>query len=248
MSNTVSSLEMYPFQRRPSLPSPPSLTTLATILSSLLTVTTTASPFCNGAVYGSPYMYSCLQALGQFPTASDPRYFVEMQVRSAPPTYVWPAFRDPRGIEFQNTVVQLPRMVSRGSFGFPQIHLPLLFRQLLPPALEVTAEAIYSYPGTQTPTSTPLIAWPAVHEAGTSIATACLSMNQGGTAVVNGIENKPALGMFVWQDGADFQWLMNHDMGYAIPPGLNPNPPADFLRELKANASTSAEGLERVGR
>ncbi|KAI4091942.1 MAG: hypothetical protein LQ344_003760 [Seirophora lacunosa] len=217
---------MYPFQRRPPLPSPPSLTTLATILSSLLTVTTTASPFCNGAIYGSPYMYSCLQALGQFPTASDPRYFVEMQVRSAPPTYVWSAFQDPRGIEFQNTVVQLPRMVSRGDCNI----------------------AIYSYPGTQTPTSTPLIAWPAVHEAGTSIATACLSISLGGTAVVNDVENKPALGMFVWQDGADFQWLMNHDMGYAIPPGLNPNPPADFLRELKANASTSAEGLEGVGR
>lgn len=137
MSNTVSPLEMYPFQQRPSLLSPPSLATLAIILSSLLTVATTASPFCNGATYGSPYMYSCLQALGQFPTASDPRYFVEMQVRSAPPTYVWPAFQDPRGIEFQNTVVQLPRMVSRGPFGFPQNYFLLFFRQLLPLALEV---------------------------------------------------------------------------------------------------------------
>ncbi|KAL9010335.1 MAG: hypothetical protein Q9173_004719 [Seirophora scorigena] len=240
MSNTVSSLEMYPFPRRPPLPSPLSLATLAIILSSLLTVTTAASPFCNGATYGSPHMYSCLQALGQLPTAPDPRYFVEMQVRSAPPTYVWPAFQDPRGPQFQNTVVQLPRLVSRVSssrLGSGDNSLQ-----------KTTAEAIYSYPGTQTPTSTPLIAWPAVHEAGTSIAAACLSINQGGTAVVNGIENNPALGMFVWQDGADFQWLMNHDMGYAIPPGLNPNPPTAFLRELKANASTDAEGFEGVGR
>ncbi|KAL8710019.1 MAG: hypothetical protein Q9220_005290 [cf. Caloplaca sp. 1 TL-2023] len=99
--------------------------------------------------------------------------------------------------------------------------------------------AIYSIPGTQTPTYTPLVAWPAVIEAGNVIAAACLSINQAGTAIVDDMDGKPALGMFIWQDGADFQWLMNHNMGFAVPPGFNPNPPSVELEGLKANVSAS---------
>ena len=78
------------------------------------------------------------------------------------------------------------------------------------------------------------------------IATACLSINQAGTAIVNDIGGQPALGIFIWKDGADFQWLVNNCMGYAIPPPMNPNPPSGTLEHLSVNVSTSEVDFKSV--
>ena len=70
--------------------------------------------FCNRNVYGSPISIECIGSLANFPINDNAvRWFVEQQLRTAPPQAVWNSFKDPRGPERQS-IVQLPRRVSFG--------------------------------------------------------------------------------------------------------------------------------------
>ena len=71
--------------------------------------------FCNRDVYGSPISIDCIGSVSNFPINDYAiRWFVEQQLRTAPPRAVWNAFQDPRGPEERQTIVQLPRRLSSG--------------------------------------------------------------------------------------------------------------------------------------
>ena len=55
------------------------------------------------------------------------------------------------------------------------------------------------------------------------------------------IHNQPALSIFMWQDGANFQWLVNHNMGFANPPEMNPDPLMGVMREMMMRNNSGAE-------
>ena len=71
--------------------------------------------FCNRNVYGNPISTDCIGSLAQFPISDTAiRWFVEQQLRTAPPQAVWNSFQDGRGPAERQTIVQLPRRVSWG--------------------------------------------------------------------------------------------------------------------------------------
>ena len=71
--------------------------------------------FCNRNVYGDPVSTDCIGSLAQFPISDNTiRWFVEQQLRTAPPQSVWSSFQDARGPAERQTLVQLPRRISWG--------------------------------------------------------------------------------------------------------------------------------------
>ena len=71
--------------------------------------------FWNRNVYGNPISIDCIGTLANFPINDYAiHWFVEQQLRTAPPQAVWNSFRDPRGPKDRQTIVQLPRRVSFG--------------------------------------------------------------------------------------------------------------------------------------
>ena len=71
--------------------------------------------FCNRNVYGSPISIDCIGSLANFPINDYAiRWFVEQQLRTAPPQAVWDSFQDPRRPGERQTIVQLPRRISFG--------------------------------------------------------------------------------------------------------------------------------------
>lgn len=79
--------------------------------------------FCNAGVYGSPISTQCIGIFARFPIQDTAvQYFVEQQLRTAPPQAVWNAFRDPRPPGEAQAIVQLPKRVS---FGKPILQLDL---------------------------------------------------------------------------------------------------------------------------
>ena len=71
--------------------------------------------FCNENVYGNPISIDCIGSLANFPINDNAiRWFVEQQLRTAPPQAVWGSFQDPRSPGERQTIVQLPRRVSSG--------------------------------------------------------------------------------------------------------------------------------------
>lgn len=58
----------------------------------------------------------------------------------------------------------------------------------------------------------------------------------------------PALSLFVWEDGAPFDWLMNHYMTDEFP--IPPDPTLDPLGQSELNAIlhlANGTGLENTG-
>ena len=39
------------------------------------------------------------------------------------------------------------------------------------------------------------------------------------------INGGPGLSLFMWEDGAPFEFLLNHDNGLEFPPGMSPSNP-----------------------
>lgn len=73
------------------------------------------TPHCNGGLYGTPVSVQCINAHVRFPIHDTAvHYFVEQQMRTAPPAASWNAFKDPRPPNEQQTIVQLPKWVSSG--------------------------------------------------------------------------------------------------------------------------------------
>lgn len=71
--------------------------------------------FCNGNVYGSPISPQCVSTLARFPIHDTTvHYFVEQQMRTAPPKAVWDKVIDPRPPNEKQSIVQLPKRVSYG--------------------------------------------------------------------------------------------------------------------------------------
>lgn len=58
---------------------------------------TDSDVFCNAGVYGNPVSIQCIGILARFPIHDMAvHYFVEQQLRTAPPQAVWNGFKDPR--------------------------------------------------------------------------------------------------------------------------------------------------------
>lgn len=71
--------------------------------------------FCNAGVYGNPVSTQCIGILARFPIHDTAfHYFVEQQLRTAPPEAVWNGFKDPRPPGQAQAIVQLPKWVSFG--------------------------------------------------------------------------------------------------------------------------------------
>ena len=70
---------------------------------------------CNGRLYGNPISAECISTLASFPIHDTAvHYFVEQQLRTAPPAAVWDGFKDPRPPSEAQTIVQLPKWTSYG--------------------------------------------------------------------------------------------------------------------------------------
>ena len=70
---------------------------------------------CDPTRYGIPSQPHCLQALAKFPIDRYTQYFVEQQMRSAPPDMDYKGFRDPRAPALRMPLVQLPKFMSYGT-------------------------------------------------------------------------------------------------------------------------------------
>ena len=78
------------------------------------------APHCNSDIYGKPLSVHCIHTLARFPVHDTAvHYFVEQQMRTAPPAAVWDAFKDPRSPGEKQTIVQLPKWISSGELLFP---------------------------------------------------------------------------------------------------------------------------------
>ena len=78
-------------------------------------------PYCNRDVYGKPVSTQCFNVLSRFPIQDTAvHFFVEQQMRSAPPEATWDSFRDSRPWHDRQAIVQLPKWVS---YGQPSFHL-----------------------------------------------------------------------------------------------------------------------------
>ena len=79
---------------------------------------TSYTPYCNGDIYGKPVSIQCISILARFPVHDTAvRYFVEQQMRTAPPAANWDAFTDPRPPNQKQAIVQLPKWISQGQIS-----------------------------------------------------------------------------------------------------------------------------------
>lgn len=75
-----------------------------------------STPTCND-IYGSPTQADCTAALASLPRDTAVHYFVEQQIRTAPPVANWIPFVD-HGERDPQLIVQLPKWWSRGESDF----------------------------------------------------------------------------------------------------------------------------------
>ena len=76
-------------------------------------------PYCDSDVYGKPLLAECVHVLARFPLHDTAvRFFVEQQMRTAPPAAIWSSFRDWRSPVDRQTIIQLPKWVSYGQLSF----------------------------------------------------------------------------------------------------------------------------------
>ena len=81
-------------------------------------------PYCDSDVYGKPDLAECVSVISRFPLQDTAvRYFVEQQMRTAPPVAAWSLFRDLRSPEDRQMIVQLPKWVSYGQLSFLYLSL-----------------------------------------------------------------------------------------------------------------------------
>ena len=81
-------------------------------------------PYCSGDVYGRPIFVDCFNGLTRFPVHDTAvRFFVEQQMRTAPPAAAWDSFKDSRPPNQRQTIVQLPKWVSYGQLSFSDLAL-----------------------------------------------------------------------------------------------------------------------------
>lgn len=73
-----------------------------------------AYPKCNGGLYGSPTYADCHHALSSIPQDTAIHFFVEQQLRTAPPQADWEYFPDLRPLRYQLPHAQTPKWWSRG--------------------------------------------------------------------------------------------------------------------------------------
>ena len=60
--------------------------------------------------------------------------------------------------------------------------------------------------------------------------------------VLPDIHGQPGLSLFMWKDGAPFEWLLNHENTLEFPPGMDPVNPKSLL-----NNATLMMGLRNGG-
>ncbi|CAD6575631.1 MAG: hypothetical protein ASARMPREDX12_007399 [Alectoria sarmentosa] len=126
-------------------------------------------------------------------------------MRTAPPVAVWHKFIDPRPPNAKQSIVQLPKRISYGTCNVALFSFYSKDRKLV--------------------NSSPALAWSDIFSAGLNLDNDCLTHHEGGAIVVNDTRGKPGLSLFVWEDGAPFEWLLNHENILEFPPGMDPTNP-----------------------
>lgn len=72
--------------------------------------------FCDRSRYGIPSKSNCYQALARFPIERYTQYFVEEQLRSAPPNMEYKGFRDARAPAIREPLAHTPKLMFYGTF------------------------------------------------------------------------------------------------------------------------------------
>ena len=66
-------------------------------------------------------------------------------------------------------------------------------------------------------------------------------------AVVKGVQDSPALSVFVWQDGAPFDLMMNRYMSAQLPAGIDPIDPMTLQSNFLSLGNLTTDGLLLTG-
>lgn len=165
-------------------------------------------------------------ALSAVPTDEVVQFFVEQQLRTGLPEANWVTFVDPRSPGTRREVVQLPKLWNYGACNI----------------------ALLSYAHGDAGIAVSATQWLRIFAAGLQTLMSCLASNhRGGVAVVNSMLGSPALSVFVWQDGAEFDQTMNNYMNAPFPTGIDPSNPAVLQSKLSLLGNLTAADIMLPG-
>ncbi|KAL9074319.1 MAG: hypothetical protein Q9161_002305 [Pseudevernia consocians] len=162
-------------------------------------------------------MQDCSHALAALPRADGYySWYFEQQLETAPPESDWRGWTDNRPIAFRRKVVQVPKFWNHGSCNL----------------------ALLSHVDGNSKTALSLSRWADVYLAGYTLVQACLNLHsQGGAATVIDAFGRPALTMFLWQNGAVFDNVINMYTSAPFPAGIDPRVPAILKAFGSSNSS-----------
>ena len=146
----------------------------------LLSAVTGSDVFCDGELYGKPLIADCHKALSRFPEDRTIRFFVDQESRSSAEQLNW---RQPP--DGGATPVQIPQRVSDGEPSHVRLRSNTLMVMFMHPGK--CNVALFSYHHKSITNPAARMSWAAIFEAGMVLNTACLFVNMGGAAVVNGM-------------------------------------------------------------
>lgn len=187
----------------------PSLLALAVELLSLFFPTSQAlsSPTCNN-IYGNPFWPDCTAALDKLPRDTTVRFFVEQQMRTAPPAANWIELVDGRG-PYSQPIAQLPKWWSRGESNI--LHNLVLSFDLADRCTDgkagtcnVFIMGYVNFDSSQVHIiSSAVSSWYSLLDAGYRIVSGCLCTGQGGGWITqDGVQ-----GFTIFQDTFGSSWL-----------------------------------------
>ncbi|KAL6722321.1 hypothetical protein ACLMJK_001428 [Lecanora helva] len=140
-------------------------------------------------------------ALSRLPSDANKRLFVEQQLRAIRTQGDWLSITDPRPPGHQQDIVQVPKWWSCGNCNL----------------------ALLSYAHDGSWLSVSASRWTDVDDRAAQLIATCLEENkQGGAITVNNVEGTASLSLFLWQDGAPFDNVMNQYMSANYPAGIDP--------------------------
>lgn len=73
-----------------------------------------AAEYCSHGSYGRPAPADCVRLISRLPNDKIIRFFVEQDLRTAPPQANWIGFADPRQSGYKQKIMQLPKWWSEG--------------------------------------------------------------------------------------------------------------------------------------
>ena len=157
----------------------------------LRVVTSGSSYFCSRNMYDSPVMQDCSHALATLPPADEfYRYYIEQQLKTAPPESDWQGWRDERPTIYRRKVIQVPKFWSHGKQACLRTDNTNSIRGKLTCWRWYSGScnlALLSYVDGNSKTGLSFSRWANVYLAGYTLVQTCLNLHsQGGAATING--------------------------------------------------------------